>query len=90
MLSDERIKQLACVYMEGDVDRECERAIRLAVAETVEACAVVCDNLSDDAMKLPAEDGESVCIKRAMAHILGAAARGIRAAAIREKAREKK
>lgn len=48
MLSDERIKQLACVYMEGDVDRECERAIRLAVAETAEACARECERRTEE------------------------------------------
>lgn len=75
LLSDERIKQLACVYMEGDVDRECERAIRLAVAETVEACAVVCDDIAEPYWIFGAQDKARVSEECA--------------AAIREKARER-
>lgn len=80
MLSDERIKQLACVYMEGDVDRECERAIRLAVAEAVEACAMVCDDKAQElASSFSFGDWSDMDLGCESC-----------AAAIREKAREKK
>jgi hypothetical protein len=66
--------------MGSDVDRECERAIRLAVAETAEACAALCSDAADDFGILRSPEGQ-----QAAAYC----ANEIRTV-IHEKAREKK